>query len=213
VSAAADLPAINCLVDVVLLDGEIFHSRIEDISGLLITVGAPYGIRSEDVPVVGAGLEIAWVSGDRRHAVDMRLKSITREQPPRWELQVVGSVRLQTRRNYVRGGGGEGVEIVKGGQTYTGRVMDLSEGGVRLRIREDRFERDDRVEVRLTLDDTMFPLNGKVLFVRWIPDSEGFDVIITYEPTEAVGRAIRGYVLRREMEERRRFRESVVNSG
>ena len=211
--SAGDLPAINCLVDVVLLDGELYNSRVEDVHGRLITVGAPYGIRWEDVPRVGAGLEIAWVSGDRRHAVDMRLKSITREQPPRWELQVVGSVRLQTRRNYVRGGGGEGIEIVKGTHTFSGRVMDLSEGGVRLRIREDRFERDDRVEVRLRLDDTTYPLSGKVLFVRWIPDLEGFDVIITYEPSEAVGTAIRGYVLRREMEERRRLRASVVNSG
>jgi hypothetical protein len=210
---ASSPPAINGLIDVVLTTGELYHSRIEDINGTLFTVGAPYGIHAADVPNPGAGLEIAWVDGDRRYAVDMRLRSLTREQPPRWELEMVGSIRLQTRRNYVRGGGGEEMEIAKGAETFSGRVIDLSEGGVRLRVKEDRFERDDRVDLRLTLDGEPIPLRGIVRFVRRHPESASFDVIITYETTEAFGRAIRGYVLRREMEERRRLRESVVNAG
>lgn len=211
--SAPSLPPINGLIDVVLTSGDLYHSRIEDIEGLRLTVGAPYGIHSADVPAVGAGLEIAWVDGDRRYAIDMRLRSLTREQPPRWELEVVGSVRLQTRRNYVRGGGGEIIEIVKGAEKFDGKVIDLSEGGVRLRVREDRFDRDDRVDLRLTLDNQQLALRGTVRFVRRHPESASFDVIITYETTEAIGRTIRGYVLRREMEERRRLRESVVNAG
>ena len=207
------MPPINGLIDVVLTTGDVYHSRIEDIAGTLLTVGAPYGIHSADVPSAGAGLEIAWVNGDRRYAIDMRLRSLTREQPPRWELEVVGSVRLQTRRNYVRGGGGEVIEIVKGAETFSGTVVDLSEGGVRLRVKEDRFDRDDRVDLRLTLDGEPLPLRGTVRFVRRHQESASFDVIITYDTTEAIGRAIRGYVLRREMEQRRRLRESVVNAG
>ncbi|GAA2377535.1 PilZ domain-containing protein [Dactylosporangium salmoneum] len=207
------LPAINALVDVVLMDGEAYQSRVEDVSGKRLTVAAPFGVSSADVPKLGASMELAWVAGDRRQAVDVKLVELGREQPPRWLLEAVGSIRLQTRRNYVRGGGGERVEVTMGGTTYSGRVIDLSEGGVRCRMLEDRFDRDDRVEVRVSLEEQVITLNGSVLFVRRDPEHATYDVIITYETSELIGRAIRGYVLRREMEERRRNRESVANAG
>ncbi|GGM70519.1 PilZ domain-containing protein [Dactylosporangium sucinum] len=207
------LPAINCLVDVVLMDGETYQSRVEDVTDRRLTVAAPYGIHAADMPKIGSSMELAWVAGDRRVAVDVRLTALSREQPPRWSLETVGSIRLQTRRNYVRGGGGESVEVSSGGASYEGKVIDLSEGGVRCRLTEDKFDRDDRVEVRIALENETIPLRGTVLFVRRDYENATFDVIITYETTELVGRAIRGYVLRREMEERRRTRESVANAG
>nr|BFE63615.1 hypothetical protein GCM10020063_081410 [Dactylosporangium thailandense] len=207
------LPTINALVDVVLMDGEAYQSRVEDMSGKRLTVAAPFGVIPADVPKVGASMELAWVAGDRRQAVDVRLVELSREQPPRWSLEAVGSIRLQTRRNYVRGGGGEWVEVRHGGSTYQGRVIDLSEGGVRCRMLEDRFERDDRVDVKVSLESESITLSGTVLFVRRDPENATYDVIITYETSELIGRAIRGYVLRREMEERRRNRESVANAG
>ncbi|WP_432985097.1 PilZ domain-containing protein [Dactylosporangium sp. CA-233914] len=207
------LPAINALVDVVLMDGEAYQSRVEDTSGKHLTVAAPFGLHQAEMPEVGASMELAWVAGDRRQAVDVRLVNLSREQPPRWSLEAVGSIRLQTRRNYVRGGGGEAVEVTRGGSTYEGRVIDLSEGGVRCRMPEDRFERDDRVDVKVFLEHETLTMSGSVLFVRRDPDTATYDVIITYETSELVGRAIRGYVLRREMEERRRNRESVANAG
>ncbi|WP_432834584.1 PilZ domain-containing protein [Dactylosporangium sp. CA-092794] len=207
------LPAINTLVDVVLMDGEAYQSRVEDADGKRLTVAAPFGVNSADVPEVGSIMELAWVAGDRRHAVDVRLAELTRERPPRWSLEAVGSIRLQTRRNYVRGGGGEEVEVTLGGVAYQGKVVDLSEGGVRCRMEDDRFDRDDRVDVRVQLDTGALALRGIVLFVRRDHENATYDVIITYETNEIMGRAIRGYVLRREMEERRRNRESVANAG
>ncbi|WP_433214068.1 PilZ domain-containing protein [Dactylosporangium sp. CS-047395] len=207
------LPAINALVDVVLMDGEAYQSRVEDASNKRLTVAAPFGVMDADVPKLGASMELAWVAGDRRQAVDVRLVELGRERPPRWSLEAVGSIRLQTRRNYVRGGGGEWVEVEHNGTTYTGRVIDLSEGGVRCRMEQDRFERDDRVDVKVALETDSITLKGTVLFVRRDPENATYDVIITYETTELIGRAIRGYVLRREMEERRRNRESVANAG
>jgi c-di-GMP-binding flagellar brake protein YcgR len=207
------LPAINALVDVVLMDGEAYQSRVEDVAAKRLTVAAPFGVSTADLPKVGVSMELAWVAGDRRQAVDVKLVELSREQPPRWSLEAVGSIRLQTRRNYVRGGGGEWVEVQHGGTTYTGKVIDLSEGGVRCRMLEDRFDRDDRVEVRVSLEPEIITLSGTVLFVRRDPENATYDVIITYETSEGIGRAIRGYVLRREMEERRRNRESVANAG
>jgi hypothetical protein len=207
------LPAINALVDVVLMDGQAYQSRVEDASEKRLTVAAPFGVHAADVPKIGAAMELAWIAGDRRQAVDVRLVELSREQPPRWTLEAIGSIRLQTRRTYVRGGGGEWVGIVLGGTVYDGKVIDMSEGGVRCRMAEDRFDRDDRVEVRLSLDEQTLTMKGTILFVRRDPEHAAYDVIITYETNELMGRAIRGYVLRREMEERRRNRESVANAG
>jgi hypothetical protein len=208
----SSLPAINGLIDVILLDGEVFHSRVEDIDGARFTVGAPYGIHAADIPKLGTAMEMAWIDGDRRHGVDVKLKALTKEQPPRWELQVIGSVHLQTRRNYVRGGGGETAEIVRVPENLVARVVDLSEGGVRLRIGQDLFERDDNIQFALDLEDQHVPLHGRVRFVRRMPEIESFDLIVTYTVPEGVSRLIRGYVLRRDMEARRRYRDSVMNA-
>jgi PilZ domain len=198
------LPLINGLVDVVLLDGAVFPSRVEDAAGRVLVVATPMGIHSADVPKLGSSLELAWIADRRRKAVDVKLSALTKEQPPRWRLEALGPVRLQSRRNYVRGGGGETVELDTGSATVLGRVVDMSEGGLRCRVRENQVRREEVVSVRVRLGGDVLELTGTVLFVR--PDDEGdfIDLVVTYETTEAIGRAIRGYVLRREMEERRR---------
>jgi PilZ domain len=207
----SELPPINSLVDLVLPDGENFPSRIEGIDGKTFTVGAPMGLAAKP-PKTGTALEVEWVGEDRRHAADMRLKSISGGTPPLWNLEVVSSVRTQSRRNYVRGGGGENADISRGEQKVTGRVIDLSEGGVRMRVAEDLFEGGENVDVLLKLDGDRLSVRGTVLFVRRQPETASFDLIVTYETPEAVGRTIRGYVLKREMEARRRLRESVMNA-
>jgi hypothetical protein len=203
-----DLPAINTLVDIILVDGQAFHSRVEDAAGNRVTVGAPFSLHAADVPKIGSAFEVAWVGGDRRIVVDVKLRSANRE-PPRWELDITGNPRLQTRRHYVRGGGGEKVELTKNGTSYPGWAIDVSEGGVRCRLPEETVTRDDRVQVRLSLDTEDLTLDGTVRFVRPHEETEGFDVIVTYQTTEAVGQRIRGYIMRREMEERRRLRASA----
>ena len=101
----SDLPPINSLVDLVLPDGEIFPSRIEGIDGKVFTVGAPLGLAAKP-PKSGSALEVEWIGEDRRHAAVMRLKGVAGGNPPLWNLELVSSVRTQSRRNFVRGGGG-----------------------------------------------------------------------------------------------------------
>jgi hypothetical protein len=206
----SDLPPINSLIDLVLPDGETFPSRIEGIDGKVFAVGAPLGLTAKP-PKSGLALEVEWVGEDRRHAADMRLKGVSGGSPQLWNLEVVSSVRTQSRRNYVRGGGGENADISRENQKITGRVIDLSEGGVRLRVGDDLFGSGEQVDVLLKLDGDRLSVRGTVLFVRRQPETASFDLIVTYETPEALGRTIRGYVLKREMEARRRLRESVMN--
>ena len=203
------LPDLNALIDIVLIDGQAFHSRVEDAVGTRLTVGAPFSIRAADVPRIGGRLDVAWLAGARRMVVTVRLRATNRE-PPRWQLEVAGTPRLQTRRHYVRGGGGERVEFTTdSGDMFTCWAIDVSEGGVRCRMPEDRVSHDEAVQMRLSLDTEELSLHGTVRFVRPREETESFDVIVTYQTTEAVGQRIRAYIMRREMEERRRLRASA----
>ena len=58
------LPPINALVDVVLMDGEAYQSRVEDVNDKRLTVAAPFGVNGADMPKVGVSMELAWVAGD-----------------------------------------------------------------------------------------------------------------------------------------------------
>lgn len=202
------LPTINSLIDVVVHDGEAFHSRVEDVTGKRLTVGAPFGIHADEIPKIGGPLEVAWLAGDRRLMVEAKLTRLTRE-PAHWELEAISAPRLETRRHFVRGGGGERVVLARGDDSYAGWAIDVSEGGVRCRMPVDTLRRDERVEVRLTLDTELLTLLGLVKFVRPHEETSGYDVVVIYQTSEAVGRLIRGYIMRREMEQRRRLRAGV----
>jgi hypothetical protein len=204
------LPAINALVDIALIDGSSYPSRVEDLdldSGAYM-VGAPFGIPIEDVPEIGAIVELAWLHDDSRLTAPAKLEAITRGRPRLWQVRIAGDAKRQTRRAFVRGGGGELVDLLSvDGSTApdSGRVIDLSEGGVRCRTRIGDFARDQRVTVELRLDADLVQIGGRVLFVRRNVETADFDVVVEYETSETVGRLIRSYVLRRQMKERRRL--------
>jgi hypothetical protein len=202
------LPAINTLVDIALIDGSSYPSRVEDLDRGAYMVGAPFGIAVEDLPEIGAIVELAWLYDDSRLTAPATLEGITREQPRLWQLRIAGDAKRQTRRTFVRGGGGEAVDLLSadgGTAPSSGRIIDLSEGGVRCRTRIGNFVRDQRVNVGLRLDTDVVQIAGRVLFVRRNVETADFDVVVQYETSETVGRLIRSYVLRRQMAERRRL--------
>jgi hypothetical protein len=206
--SSASLPTINALVDIALIDGSSYPSRIEDLDRGAYLVAAPFDIPAQDMPEIGALVELAWLCDDSRMAAPAKLEDITRAQARHWQLRLAGEARRQTRRAFVRGGGGEFVDVlsVDGGTApASGRVIDLSEGGVRCRTRIGNFVNDQRVNLQLRLDTEVVTLGGKVLFVRRNPETADFDVVVQYETTESIGRQIRSYVLRKQMEERRRL--------
>lgn len=207
--SASALPAINALVDVSLIDGSCYPSRVEDVDGGVFTVAAPFGIPDADRPNAGASLELVWVNEGNRFAVPARFTSLTREQPHRWLVQVVGSAQRKSRRRYMRGGWGEPVRVSNAGGTIHGRVIDMSERGVRCRVNAQDYAPDESVELAITLGDEVVNTAARVLIVRLHQESGGYDLVATYEPTETVSRTIRGYILRRQMEERRRMAEEM----
>jgi hypothetical protein len=201
------LPTINALVDV-LIQGASYPSRVEDVDDASFTVAAPRDVPDVARPVVGTSLDLAWLRAGGRFAVPVRLTGITREQPPRYVVEVVGEPYRHNRRAYMRGGGGESIRLTR--QTpdaiaVRGTVVDISEASLRCRVRDADYERDDLLQVSIALGDDVLETTVRVLCVRFDKETAWYDVVATYETTEKVGRIIRRYILQQQMAERRRL--------
>jgi hypothetical protein len=202
-----DLPSINALV-YVTVDAELtYRTRIEDTDERReLTIAAPIGVGDLEPPEPGTDLEVSWIEGRNRYVVPVNLTSITKAVPARWLVQVTGDRRRETRRLYVRGGGGEPMRlesIVDSRMKQQGVVIDVSEGGVRCRLPWCAIVVGDTVRVDMELHGTLAVV-GRVLSVRDAADAAGeLDVIVVYELADAQAQQIRRYVLEREMAIRR----------
>lgn len=208
----AELPKINSLLEVAVTPEATLPSRIEDVDGDLLTIAAPTGIGDLEVPDADAVLEIAWIANRGRYVMRVTMVGRTREQPPRWFVRASGRPRLKSRRRYVRGGGGEPILIATTERdpagSWSGRVIDVSEGGVRCRIEQTDLVPSEPVTVRIELPDGPVVLTGSVLALRepMEPDAKGVDVVAVYEAPRVEGDRLRRHVLAWELAERRRQR-------
>jgi hypothetical protein len=199
------LPRVNTLIEVAVLGGESYTSRVEDEAGARITVAAPLDLLVSDMPEVGARVTIGWtVQGRGRYAVPAKIVDTLRGAVSVWVVEITGPVELQQNRQFVRGGGGEAIHLERTGPTpaegpVQGRVIDISERSVRGRFAEIEIKAGDSAAVRMVLDDEVVTFSGSVLRVYEQPDGSGTDVVAVYEADEAQAKVIRRYVLRQQM--------------
>lgn len=203
-----NLPAINTRVDV-LLRGVTFPSRVEDVHDGVLMVAAPMGPRGTLSASEGDTVELAWLEYDARVAAPARVTGKAEDRPRYWEVKLTGDVRRDTRRGFVRGGGGEKVcfqRTDEPGPPVHGYVMDIGEVSLRARFLKCDYRRSHQVDMTITLADDVVMMPGQVLDVRYVIETDHFDVIVTYEATELDRRMIRSYIMRRMQEQRRRLR-------
>lgn len=205
-----ELPEVNSLLYVTVSDDSNYRSRVEDCDGALITVAAPMGKGDHEIPPDGAELAVFWTGIRARFVLPVRMLGQTKDCPPRWHLLALGEPVRKTRRNFVRGGGGGSAEIVpiSGGNLgvqsalVRGKVIDISEGGVRCRVPGVELVPGDPVMVRVQLGEQSLQIAGQIVSTR--PEQPGVDVVVTYRPPEQDAQAIRRYVFQWEIAERRR---------
>lgn len=198
------LPEVNALVELAILGGEAYPSRVDDRRGDLLTVVAPLNLLVSDVPEIGRQLTVRWSAGRRgRYAAPAKLVETRHEQVSTWDVEITGPAEIEQNRRYVRGGGGELVRLrlalTPDDPPLDGRVVDVSERSVRSRLRNPPFRTGDPVEVRMELDDEVIEVEGSVLRVIEQPEPHVADVVVLYEPEEAQATVIRRYVLRQQM--------------
>ena len=120
---------------------------------------------------------------------------------------MTGTPEIQQDRRFVRGGGGELIELWPAEEpagVIRGVVVDLAEASVRARFSHVSVADGDEVGIRLTLDPEAVEVTGRVLRKRTDQAEDVVEVIALYEPEEATAQVIRRYVLRCQAQARQR---------
>lgn len=209
------VPAVNTLVEITILGGGSYPSRVEDATGDRLTLAAPLNLLVGEVPSPGAQLTLRWAAGNRgRYAQDARLVETTHAGGIGvWLVDLVGSAQIQQERRFVRGGGGERVQMwpaedgVPTGDPVAGAAVDFAEGSIRARFGTTApvgLIIGDEVGVGLVLDGDELTLHGRVHRTMIDPVDRHAEIVVIYAPEEAAARVIRRYVFRLQAQQRSR---------
>jgi PilZ domain-containing protein len=203
-----DLPRIGTSMYVAHEDGVNYRSRLEAVEGDRLVLAAPLETTLADIPLPGHLVEVFWAVPRARVILPTRMVAAGDVAPFRWELEAVGSPRTSNRREYVRGGGGGPVRLAAGDTNdfVVGRLLDISEGGLRCWVsHEPKVGADGRMLVSVPLGRNELSLESSVHTVRDAFDEPGKHVVLRFETSEKEARLIRQHVFAWEIAERRQF--------
>jgi hypothetical protein len=200
----ADLPRVGTAMYVVHAEGVNYRSRLESIDGETLSVTAPLETTDGDMPKPGQIVEVFWAQPRARIILPCRLVEIA-ESPYRWVLEPIAAPVISNRREFVRGGGGAPVELTGDEeQRITGRLLDISEGGLRCWVAAPaEMKVGDKMQAWVTLGAGDVEVEGAVHTVREADEDSGHHVILTFRTPEQVARVIRQHVYAWEIAERR----------
>jgi hypothetical protein len=200
----AELPRVGTAMYVVHAEGVNYRSRLESIDGETLSVAAPLETADADAPRPGQIVEVFWAQPRARIILPCRLVEIA-ESPYRWVLEPIAAPVISNRREYVRGGGGPEVELAgEEEQRITGRLLDISEGGLRCWVSSPaELKVGDKMQAWVTLGAGDVEVEGAVHTVREADEEPGHHVILTFRTPEQVARVIRQHVYAWEIAERR----------
>ena len=211
-AALAALPEIGTPVFLAIGEGANFRSRLEVVEGGTFSVAAPLETAGPAALAPGHEFDVFWVPPRTRIVLPSRLVEITDSAPFQWRLEPVGAPQVSNRREFVRGGGGAAVHLTAAEEDRAseaeGRLVDISEGGLRCRINRPLPVRvGDEMRAVVWLGTGEVELTGQVHTVRPDDDGAGQQLILTFRAAEVVAQMIRQYIIAWEIGERRRARE------
>lgn len=161
------LPEVNDRAVLVRDDGARGATRVEDHDASALAVAAPTGPDWQEAAQEET-YELQWPSPRGLCTVRTVLRGTTQGQVPLWWVEPIEEPQLHQRRSFVRAPASQ----VPGTLTWparqrevtAGQVMDLSEGGTRVRL-DTWLEvgEGEAVEVTIDTEDTSLDLAGHVL--------------------------------------------------
>jgi c-di-GMP-binding flagellar brake protein YcgR len=203
----ADLPRIGTPMFLLHTEETSYRSRLEAIEGDTISVSAPLETQGHTAPRPGQVIEVFWAQPRARVILPCRLVRIADTAPYQWILEPIGEPRKSNRREFVRGGGGLAVGLGSEEDLarLDGRLLDISEGGMRCWVPEaGGVKVGDRLSASLRLSTGSLEQDGAVHTVRPAFDEPGHHLILTFHSDEATAQLIRQHVFAWELAERGR---------
>ncbi|WP_436520879.1 PilZ domain-containing protein [Actinoplanes sp. HUAS TT8] len=205
-----ELPEIGSPMFLALGDGVNFRSRLESVDGDTFSVAAPLETSGPTGFLPGYEFEAFWVPPRTRIVMPVLLKDVTDSAPFRWTLFPTAEPVISNRREYARGGAGAPIRLFGdwGPQYLQGRMLDISEGGLRFWVQDAKmFSEGDHMRALVWLGNGEAELKGKVYAVRPAADEPGHHVVLIFKTVDPLAQMIRQYVIAWEISERRKARQ------
>jgi hypothetical protein len=188
-------------------EGVNYRSRLESIDDGTLSVAAPLETTGPDAPRPGQVVEVFWAQPRARIILPCKLVEVG-DSPYRWVLEPIAAPVVSNRREYVRGGGGPSVALAGDEERFDGRLLDISEGGLRCWVAAPaKMKVGDKIQASVALGAGEVEVEGAVHTVREAGEESGHHVILTFRTPETVARVIRQHVYAWEIAERRRETE------
>jgi|GEM_PF-2464438 len=202
-SQKPDWPEINDLVWIRLpcCDSAVHPSRVEDLKGANLVLAEPSKPHLEPVAPPERLFMIGWQVGTATKQARVRLVANATGAVPTWTVEAVAAPESVQRRRYVRAALDREIALHLPAVTHHGKLLDISEGGLRAsipRIREPRG-----------LFQVSFEVAGEPLMldvtVAWWGEAGGDTIQVGLEFTghDAFAEKLRAYAYDLQLEGRR----------
>lgn len=201
-----ELPGVNTLVRIEVEDGLVLPSRVETVEGPDLVLAAPTYVGNVVPPELGDVFAVGWTGPRGVCGVPADFVEMTRAPMALWRVRVAGGIEVVQRRRFVRAPVNGPVSFATGESEYdsvrVGSMLDLSEGGVRVRLTRTAAQADDTVLVRMSLDGDVVSVTGTIL--RAENPERGFEeVIVTFDDDHPQASVIRRFVFAEQARQRR----------
>ena len=198
--SAGVLPAADTLVEMTISGDTLCGVPVVRAGDGSLTLS----LAVAEAPRPGAPVTLRWSAGPRgRYALSCE---VTTADETRVELCPIGEPDIEQHRNFVRGGGGEPLLLLRPGQVDApGWVRNISEQGVRAHVADVELVCGEAVRLRIELDADVVEVAATTIKVdalrQRLPLSGtlSVEVVAVLEADEAHARTIRRYVLRQQM--------------
>lgn len=203
-------PGINERVEITVKRGGTYRSRVEDLDGALLSLAAPLDLLVTDVPDPGMELTVRWIAGERgRYAADAVISRIVHGHVSTWVVEITSRPMIEQNREYVRGGGGEPVELTVGedGEPHRGEVIDVSERSIKAVFKRLEIAEGSEVSLRVLLEDEQMTLHGTVYRVIDQAATSEVQVVLMLDADESQAQSIRRHVMNLQRLARARARD------
>ena len=133
---AIDWPPVNALVWIRLpcCDSAIHPSRVENLAGGNLVLAAPSKPHTSLVPAPERPFIIGWKDGPGTAQVSVQFMEDNHDGVPTWTVEALEKPEVIQRRRFVRAPWQQDVVIRLPTQEIEGRMLDISEGGLRALI-------------------------------------------------------------------------------